>query len=149
MVSNRAGTILFVCAMLLLAAGIALQLRLRGPGAPPAVFAAERREPEAAAASGGAEAGAAGTCTCPVFPAAAGPLVDLNRATAEELARLPGIGPAFAQRIIALREQRGGFRYKEELLDVPGIGPVRYEQLAPLVTVGPYGVDELADGAAP
>jgi competence protein ComEA len=49
--------------------------------------------------------------------------VSINSATAQELESLPGIGPALAGRIIALRAQRGGFRSIEELDDVKGIGP--------------------------
>lgn len=63
--------------------------------------------------------------------------LDLNRATADDLQTLPGIGPAIASRIIAVREQRGGFVYVEELLDVQGIGPARFEQIRDRVTVGP------------
>lgn len=75
-------------------------------------------------------------------PNAAGALmpdgrVDINRATAEELQTLPGIGPALAARIIEMRERRGGFVYPEELLDVSGIGPARYERLLEYITIGP------------
>ena len=65
-------------------------------------------------------------------------LVDINRATLDELIQLPGIGPAYAQRIIELRELRSGFVYKEELMDVSGIGPARFARLKDLITVGPY-----------
>jgi competence protein ComEA len=51
-------------------------------------------------------------------------VVALNRATAEELDCLPGIGPALAARIVGDRERRGPFRRVEELERVPGIGPV-------------------------
>ena len=63
-------------------------------------------------------------------------LVDLNRATVEELTALPGIGPAKAQAII---EHRGNapFKKPEELLQVRGIGDALYAQLKGLVTVGP------------
>ncbi len=49
--------------------------------------------------------------------------VSINSASARELEALPGIGPALASRILALRTQRGGFRSIEELDDVKGIGP--------------------------
>lgn len=61
--------------------------------------------------------------------------VNINTATAEELQSLPRIGPAMAQRIIAWREEHGGFRSVDELDAVPGIGPSMLENLRPLVTV--------------
>ncbi len=49
-------------------------------------------------------------------PAAREPVrLDLNRASREELERLPGIGPVMAQRILTLRENVGRFRELEEL----------------------------------
>jgi competence protein ComEA len=62
--------------------------------------------------------------------------VDLNRATAEELQRLPGVGPATAAAILAHRESNGPFRSVDQLDDVRGIGPAKLEQLRPLVVVG-------------
>ena len=61
--------------------------------------------------------------------------IDLNRASAEELEQLPGIGPVLAARIVELRRQRGRFHSVEELLDVHGIGPKRLEQIRPYVVV--------------
>lgn len=61
--------------------------------------------------------------------------VDLNTATAEELDKLPGIGPATAEAIIRHRETRGRFRSVTELLEVRGIGEAKLEQLRPLVKV--------------
>lgn len=61
--------------------------------------------------------------------------INLNTATAEQLDALPGIGPALAQRIVAYREQHGGFRTVDELQKVPGIGPAKFEQVKDLVTV--------------
>lgn len=48
-------------------------------------------------------------------------MVDLNHAGADELMKLPGIGEKRANDIIMLREQKGGFSSKEELLEISGI----------------------------
>ncbi|WP_336787046.1 ComEA family DNA-binding protein [Paenibacillus sp. MMO-177] len=48
--------------------------------------------------------------------------LDINRATAEQLDTLKGIGPAKAQAIIADREQNGLFTSVDDLLRVKGIG---------------------------
>lgn len=63
--------------------------------------------------------------------------VDLNRATAEELEGLPGIGPAKAAALIGWRQRHGRFRKLEDLLAVPGIGAATLERLRPWVAVGP------------
>ena len=63
--------------------------------------------------------------------------VNINAADAEELTRLPGVGPARADAIVRLRSERGGFRSLDELLDVSGIGPVTFERMKPMATVGP------------
>jgi len=77
----------------------------------------------------------------PATPAAArarGP-VDINRAGRAELMTLPGIGARYADRIVALRERRGGFARTEELLDVRGIGPRTLERIRPFITLGRGG----------
>jgi len=66
--------------------------------------------------------------------APAGP-VDLNRATADELDGLPGVGPATAAAIVAHREQHGPFSSVDGLLDVRGIGPAKLDAIRALVTV--------------
>jgi competence ComEA-like helix-hairpin-helix protein len=63
--------------------------------------------------------------------------LDLNRATAEELVALPGIGPARASAIVRWRSEHGSFRNIEALLEVPGIGLATLERLRPLVITGP------------
>lgn len=55
--------------------------------------------------------------------------VSLNSATAEELTELKGVGEVTAQAIVAYREEHGGFKDVEELLEVSGIGPAKLEQL--------------------
>ncbi|MGH7742382.1 MAG: ComEA family DNA-binding protein [Candidatus Eiseniibacteriota bacterium] len=57
--------------------------------------------------------------------------LDLNRAAAGDLARLPGIGPVLAARILAERSARGEFSRPEDLLSVRGIGPRLFERLRP------------------
>ena len=61
--------------------------------------------------------------------------VDLNTASVEELARLPGIGPAKAQAIVEYRSDEP-FRKAEDLRKVKGIGDKLYEQLKDQITVG-------------
>ena len=48
--------------------------------------------------------------------------VDVNRATADELCALQGVGPKLAQAIVEERTARGGFAYPEDLIAVKGIG---------------------------
>jgi competence protein ComEA len=59
--------------------------------------------------------------------------LDLNHARLEELMALPGIGEKLAQRVVAYRQSRGGFRNVDELRRVRGIGEKRMERLRPLV----------------
>lgn len=70
----------------------------------------------------------------PVQTFATKPL-NLNTATREQLEALPQIGPATANNILTLRQQRGTFKSVEELDQVPGIGAKKMETLRPLVTV--------------
>jgi competence protein ComEA len=60
--------------------------------------------------------------------------IDINRATADELDALPGIGPTTAAAIVAHRDQNGPFGSVDDLADVRGIGPAKMEALRGLVT---------------
>ena len=73
--------------------------------------------------------------TRPARTAFAGPVLDLNTATVEELDTLPGIGPALAARIVAYREEQGRFRRVEDVIDVRGIGPKVLQGFADRVAV--------------
>jgi len=61
--------------------------------------------------------------------------INVNRASGEELRRLPGIGPKLSQRILDTRARKP-FQSVEDLRRVPGIGPKTLERLRPFVTIG-------------
>lgn len=63
--------------------------------------------------------------------------LDLNAATESELQQLPGVGPARARAIVALRNRKGRFRRVSQLLRVRGIGRATLRRLRPLLVVGP------------
>lgn len=63
--------------------------------------------------------------------------LDINRATAEQLERLPSIGPQLAQRIISHRIRHGPFRRAQEIVAVRGVSARRYRQISHLITVMP------------
>ena len=48
--------------------------------------------------------------------------ININTASAEELAQLKGIGPSHAAKIVAYREKNGPFKMPEDLAQVSGIG---------------------------
>jgi competence ComEA-like helix-hairpin-helix protein len=58
--------------------------------------------------------------------------INVNQASVVELAQLPGLGPAMAQRIIDHRKAHGDFPSLDALLDVPGVGE------ATLAAIRPY-----------
>ncbi|QJC54385.1 ComEA family DNA-binding protein [Paenibacillus albicereus] len=86
------------------------------------------RSEEDRAGSGQAEAQPAGGY-------AADGRLDLNRATAEELDGLPGVGPAKAKAIVEDRERNGPFASVDEVERVKGIGPKLLEKWKNLVVV--------------
>lgn len=77
------------------------------------------------------------TRSVPVGSTQVSGLININNATAEELANaLPGIGPGKAQRIVDWRRENGAFQYLEQLLEVSGIGPKTLERITPFIHFG-------------
>jgi len=62
--------------------------------------------------------------------------IDINKATANDLQKLPGIGPSLAKQIVAYREKHGPFRRVEDLMAIRGIGFKKWKQIEPYVRVG-------------
>lgn len=92
---------------------------------------------------GGGGMSARTSAPAPAVPPGAGPRsdrraggpIDLNRATVSQLRELPGVGPVTADRIVAYRDEHGGFQTAEGLMEVSGIGPRTFERIAPMITV--------------
>ncbi len=56
--------------------------------------------------------------------------VEANTASAPLLARVAGIGPTLAKRLVAYRDEHGPFKSRKALAKVPGMGPKTFEQAA-------------------
>ena len=69
-------------------------------------------------------------------PLADGEQIDVNRAPADELRRLPGVGPSLAAALIEERE-RAPFRAPADLERVGGVGEVTARRLAPYLRFEP------------
>lgn len=67
--------------------------------------------------------------------ALAADVVNLNQASAEQLALLPHVGPSIAERIVEFRETNGEFKAVDDLLLVRGIGEATFELIRPHVTL--------------
>jgi len=63
--------------------------------------------------------------------------VDLNAASADDLAAVPGLSPRLAEAVADDRRRRGPFATVEALLRVRGIGPARLAQARPWLSVEP------------
>lgn len=69
-------------------------------------------------------------------PLAPGEKIDVNRADAVQLQRLPGVGPARAAAIVRERDEGGPFASAADLERVAGIGPAMVERWAGSVAAG-------------
>ena len=65
--------------------------------------------------------------------------IDINRASAEELTQLTGVGPSHAAGIVAFRDKNGPFQKPEDLMQVPRIGRKTFEKNKDLIVVGKAG----------
>jgi len=92
--------------------------------------------PSPAAQPGSAPA-AGPPATAPPEPGPVLPVepLDVNRADVTQLARLPGVGAALAQRIVEERERRGRFESPEALRYVLGMGPKKLAAIRRFITV--------------
>lgn len=62
-------------------------------------------------------------------------LIHLNNATANDLDKLPGIGPTLSERIIDWRNANGGFKSIDDLRRIGGIGDKLFAGIKPLVAL--------------
>lgn len=76
-------------------------------------------EPAGAESTGGSTAG----------------VVNINTASATELALLPRVGEKGAQRIIEYRQEHGPFKKPADLMQVKGVGAKTFELMQPYLTV--------------
>ncbi|NMO22891.1 helix-hairpin-helix domain-containing protein [Pyxidicoccus fallax] len=113
--------------------GVGAVARLQWPDSAPALDCA----PEAV------RIGPEGIATCGegLPPAGAqalalGRRLDLNTATAEELALLPGVGPSLARRLVEVREDSGGFTSWDDVDAVPGVGSAKLQTLQAATVLG-------------
>lgn len=70
--------------------------------------------------------------------------LDINLATAEELAQLRGIGPTRAEALVRMRQQNGPFRSVEELRALPRLPESVFQQLRERVAVTTFSGEESA-----
>ena len=79
-------------------------------------------------------------------PLARGERIDADRASAQELQRLPGVGAALARRIVEERNRSGPFGDTSALRRVEGIGTAKLRRMAPNLA---FSARPLAPAAIP
>jgi competence protein ComEA len=61
--------------------------------------------------------------------------IDINKASAEELTQLKGVGPSIAAKIVEYRDKNGPFKNPEDITMVSGIGAKTYENNKDVIVV--------------
>ena len=69
-------------------------------------------------------------------PPPSGEKVNINTAGVDELVTLPGIGKAYAERIVEYRQKNGPFKKVEDIVNVRGIGEKTFERIKDRLTTG-------------
>jgi competence ComEA-like helix-hairpin-helix protein len=80
---------------------------------------------------------------------APGTVVEMNAADTSELKKIPGIGSAFARRIVKYRNLLGGYYSVAQLREVYGIDEEKYAELEPWFTANASSVRPLFVNALP
>lgn len=72
--------------------------------------------------------------------------VNLNTASAALLTYVSGLSKKLAEKVVAYRDEIGGFREREQLRKVPGVGPQKFEQAAGFLRIpeSPHPLDNTA-----
>ena len=61
--------------------------------------------------------------------------IDINKASAEELTQLKGVGPSTAAKIVEYRDKKGLFKSPEDITMVSGIGAKTYENNKEVIVI--------------
>jgi len=127
-VDDKRAALMLAC--LALAGAGARYLLSPAPNSPPGDVQLQSASP---VRPGGLQATArrAAQLSRPLMP---GERIDLDHADVSEITRLPRIGPALAQRIVAWRTQHGPFGTLARLDSVPGVGAKLLDAIRPFVT---------------
>ncbi len=64
-----------------------------------------------------------------------GETININKADAKELMRLPGVGEVLAKRICETRNELGAFQKPEDLKKVKGIGENLFQNMKKYIVV--------------
>lgn len=124
-----------VTALLLIAGTGVRVVTLRDPGAQWEASGADTLEVDGLRGVRERVAVRAGLDSIAALPLGKNERIDPNRATLEELQRLPRVGPGLARRIVEWREKHGRFRTVADLDSLPGMGPTLLAAIAPHVAL--------------